>query len=71
MKVLLTNDDGIHAEGLLALRSALLPLGEVTIVAPDRPRSACGHSITLHKPLRVARHRLSDGGTGYSTTGTP
>jgi 5'-nucleotidase len=71
MNILITNDDGVHAEGLLALREAMLPLGPVTVVAPDRPRSACGHSITLHKPLRVAQVRLPDGGMAYSTTGTP
>ena len=71
MNILLTNDDGIHADGLLALRAALSELGTVTVVAPDRPRSACGHSITLHKPLRVHPHRFPDGGPGYSSTGTP
>src|SRR5262249_47980116 len=69
--ILITNDDGVHAEGLLALKRALQAVGEVTIVAPDRPRSACGHSITLHKPLRVGEHRLADGSHAYSTTGTP
>ncbi|MCX6375030.1 MAG: 5'/3'-nucleotidase SurE, partial [Armatimonadetes bacterium] len=50
-RILITNDDGIYAEGLLALKSALDAVGETHVVAPDRPRSACGHSITLHKPL--------------------
>lgn len=71
MHVLLTNDDGIHAPGLLALKQALSRVAEVSVVAPDRPRSACGHSITLHKPLRVATTRLADGSSGLSTTGTP
>lgn len=71
MKILLTNDDGIQAEGLAALRRELAGLGSVTVVAPDRPRSACGHSITLHKPLRVHAHRFPDGESGTSTTGTP
>ncbi|MBP6964740.1 MAG: 5'/3'-nucleotidase SurE [Armatimonadetes bacterium] len=69
--ILITNDDGIHAEGILALKRALDPLGNVIVVAPDRPRSASGHSITLHKPLRVNRVRLPDGSAGYSTNGTP
>lgn len=69
--ILITNDDGIHAEGILALKSALDPLGHVCVIAPDRPRSACGHSITLHKPLRLHKVRLPDGSTGYSTNGTP
>mgnify|MGYP000938500786 FL=1 len=69
--ILITNDDGIHAEGILALKSALDSVGRVVVVAPDRPRSASGHSITLHKPLRVHKVRLPDGSTGYSTNGTP
>ena len=52
MNILVTNDDGIHSDGLLALRARLLEVGEVIAVAPERPRSATGHSITLHKPLR-------------------
>lgn len=69
--ILITNDDGIHSEGLLALKSALSVIGRVHVIAPDRPRSACGHSITLHKPLRLTRVRLSDGTYGYATNGTP
>ena len=71
MRILLTNDDGIHAEGLLALKRALDPVAQVTVVAPDRPRSACGHSITLHKPLRLAESRLSDGSRAWAGSGTP
>ena len=71
MKFLLTNDDGIYAPGLLALKRELVPLGEVYIVAPDRPRSATGHSITLHKPLRVAKIALADGSLGWASNGTP
>ncbi|HHX40438.1 MAG TPA: hypothetical protein GX715_10775, partial [Armatimonadetes bacterium] len=47
MRILLTNDDGIDAEGIQALARALQPIAQVTLVAPDRPRSASGHSITL------------------------
>ncbi len=71
MNILVTNDDGIHAEGLLALKSALERSGKVYVVAPDRPRSACGHSITLHKPLRADEVRLRDGSTAYASNGTP
>jgi 5'-nucleotidase len=71
VRILLTNDDGVHAEGLLALKQALEPLGEVAVVAPDRPRSACGHSITLHKPLRVMPAKLADGSPAFCTSGTP
>lgn len=69
--ILITNDDGIYAEGLLALKTALDRIGVVYVVAPDRPRSASGHSITLHKPLRLSKIRLPDGSYGYSTNGTP
>jgi 5'-nucleotidase len=71
MLILLTNDDGVQAEGILALKQAVDPLGEVIVVAPDRPRSASGHSITLHKPLRIHRAQLADGSPAYATTGTP
>jgi len=71
VNILVTNDDGIYAEGLFALKSALGALGTVHVVAPDRPRSASGHSITLHKPLRVSKARLPDGSQGYATNGTP
>lgn len=71
MRILITNDDGVHAEGLLALKQALSEVGEVTVVAPDRPRSACGHSITLHKPLRLSETRLSDGSRAWASNGTP
>jgi 5'-nucleotidase len=71
MDILITNDDGIHAGGLLALREALAPLGEVVAVAPERPRSACGHAITLHKPLRVSRVAMAGGGDGFASNGTP
>jgi 5'-nucleotidase len=71
MRILLTNDDGVHADGLLAVKHALERVGEVVVVAPDRPRSACGHSITLHKPLRVSNVTLSDGSAAYATSGTP
>ena len=71
MRILITNDDGIHAPGLVALYRALRQLGEVTAIAPDRPRSACGHAITLHKPLRLRPVEMPDGGTGYASNGTP
>ena len=67
MDILVTNDDGIHAAGLLALADAVRPLGEVTIIAPDREQSATSHSLTLHRPLRINRIR-----DGYlAVDGTP
>lgn len=69
--ILLTNDDGVGAEGILALRRAVDPLGDVVVCAPDRPRSASGHAITLHKPLRASEVRTPDGCTAFATSGTP
>lgn len=55
MEILVTNDDGIHAEGLRALAKALRPLGHVTVIAPDREQSATSHALTLHRPLRIKK----------------
>ncbi|HET7226540.1 MAG TPA: 5'/3'-nucleotidase SurE [Candidatus Eisenbacteria bacterium] len=67
MKILVTNDDGIHAPALLRLREALSPLGDVVIVAPDRDQSATSHSLTLHRPFRIQRHDDNV----FSVDGTP
>lgn len=53
MRILVSNDDGYRAEGIARLRAALAPLGEVTVVAPDRNRSGASNSLTLDVPLRV------------------
>jgi 5'-nucleotidase len=53
MIILVCNDDGVRSDGLQSLARALEPLGEVFVVAPDREQSAAGHSLTLHRPLRV------------------
>ena len=71
MKVLLTNDDGIHAQGLWALYNHIVDAHHVTVVAPDRERSAIGHAITLNRPLRANRVSLNGGYSGYSVNGTP
>jgi 5'/3'-nucleotidase len=55
MHVLLTNDDGIHAKGLKVMAEHLRRIGEISIVAPDRERSAVSHALTLHHPLRAAQ----------------
>src|SRR5690242_17595996 len=52
-RILVTNDDGVHSEGLKALAEALEPLGEVTVVAPTSEASAIGHALTLRRPLRL------------------
>lgn len=71
MNILLTNDDGIYAEGLWALYKRFTEKHSVTVVAPDRKRSAVGHGITLHKPLYTSRVVVSGGGQGYAVSGTP
>ena len=71
MKILLTNDDGYNAPGILALYETLKSHHEVMLVAPDREKSAVSHGITLNEPMRIDRVNLSNGGEGYSITGTP
>ncbi|HVE68420.1 MAG TPA: 5'/3'-nucleotidase SurE [Solirubrobacteraceae bacterium] len=73
MRVLLTNDDGIHAAGLQALRRALLeiPGVELATIAPDSNRSAVGRGITTRRPLWVEEIAFGDGTVGYATDGTP
>jgi 5'-nucleotidase len=71
MNILLTNDDGIYADGLWALYETLVPRHVVTVVAPDRERSAVGHGITLHQPLRTAKITVNNGCLGYAVNGTP
>jgi 5'-nucleotidase len=73
LRVLLTNDDGIDAEGLQALRRALLALADVTlaVIAPDGNRSATARSITFRRPLWVAEVPFDDGTVGYACDGTP
>lgn len=69
--ILLTNDDGIDAPGLLALRQALGAVARVDVVAPERNWSAAGHTKTMHKPLRARRVALADGSEALATNGTP
>jgi 5'-nucleotidase len=73
MKVLLTNDDGIQATGLNAMRRALLELPEIelAVIAPDANRSATARSITTRTPLWVEELTFEDGSTGFATDGTP
>jgi 5'-nucleotidase len=67
MIILVTNDDGVHSQGLIALYRAMKEIGEAYIVAPDRERSAVGHSLTLHRPLKIEELRDHV----YSINGTP
>src|SRR3954465_2031832 len=70
-KILVTNDDGVESRGLLALKQALDPIGDTTVVAPDTNQSAVGHQKTLMRPLRVRERTLGDGSVGYSVDGSP
>lgn len=71
MHILVTNDDGVQAPGLLALAQAMRPLGQVTVFAPDRNWSASGHVKTLERPIRVTETVLADGISAYMSDGAP
>ncbi len=72
MKILVTNDDGIHAAGLQNLVRELQRISEVVVVAPDREQSAVGTALTLRHPLRVQKiAAMMDGVETYSVSGTP
>ncbi len=71
MEILLTNDDGILATGILSLKRELSKIGKVYVVAPDGERSSISHAITLNHPLRINEVFFGDEFLGYSTTGTP
>lgn len=72
LRILLSNDDGIQAPGLFLLKQALERAGHAVFVcAPEKPRSACSHAITLHKPLRASEYGFSDGTTGFAVSGNP
>lgn len=71
MHILVTNDDGVNAPGLLALVQAMRQLGNVSVLAPDRNWSASGHVKTLDRPLRVKETVLADGFHALATDGAP
>jgi 5'-nucleotidase len=66
-KILVTNDDGIHSKGIVALAKVLREVGNIFVVAPDREESAIAHSLTLHRPLRVEKIKKNY----YAVDGTP
>jgi len=66
-RILVTNDDGVHSDGIHILAQALKPLGDVVVVAPHVEASAIGHALTLRRPLRM--EQLRDG--VYEVDGTP
>ena len=71
MHILVTNDDGVTAPGLLALAQAVRNLGKVSVLAPDHNWSASGHVKTLDRPLRVREITLTDGSTAFTSDGAP
>lgn len=72
LKILVSNDDGVYADGLWALVKELKEIAEVTVVAPDRDQSGAGTSVTLRHPLRMFEIKAPlDGVTAYSVEGTP
>jgi 5'-nucleotidase len=71
MHILVTNDDGVQAPGLLALVQEMRKLGEVTVLAPDHNWSASGHVKTMERPLRVNNDKLADGTPALASDGAP
>jgi 5'-nucleotidase len=71
MHILVTNDDGINAPGLLALTQEMRSLGQVSVLAPDHNWSASGHVKTMHRPLRVWEVTLADGSLALTSDGAP
>lgn len=71
MHILVTNDDGVQAPGLLALAQEVRKLGKVTVFAPDKNWSASGHVKTLDRPLRVRETTLADGTSAFTSDGAP
>ncbi|MFH1120722.1 MAG: 5'/3'-nucleotidase SurE [Bacteroidota bacterium] len=69
--ILITNDDGVHAPGLRMLIGVMRQLGDVMVVAPDKPMSGMGHAVTISSPLRVHKLAEEPGYTEYSCNGTP
>jgi len=67
LEILVTNDDGIHSEGIIVLARALHEIGDVFVVAPDREKTAVAHSLTLHRPLRVEKIKRNF----WTVDGTP
>jgi 5'/3'-nucleotidase len=73
MHILVTNDDGFYAPGILALAAALrgIPGATVSVVAPAENQSAAGHRKTLHDPLRIKPAQMADGTRGFTCSGSP
>ena len=71
-RILLTNDDGVRAKGILAMAQALRAADfDVTVLAPDTNWSASGHKKTMNKPLRISKVQLADGSWAFASDGAP
>ncbi|MDO5859453.1 5'/3'-nucleotidase SurE [Methanobrevibacter sp.] len=71
MNILITNDDGVFAPGILAAKQAIEDLGNVVVVAPDKNNSSIGRRLSLFNHLEINRYKLDDGSLAYSLSGTP
>lgn len=71
LRILVSNDDGINSQGILALGRALAKIAKVTIVAPEREQSTMGHALTLHKPVRIFHINSERNLDLWATSGTP
>lgn len=71
MNILITNDDGIRADGIIELAKAMSNIANVYVVAPESQRSATGHAITIHSPIMVNEEFIDDNINAYSISGTP
>lgn len=69
--ILITNDDSVYAPGIKALTEAVVHLGRVVVVAPDKPQSGMGHAITIGHPLRLQKVNFIDGVEAFTCNGTP
>jgi 5'-nucleotidase len=69
--ILISNDDGITSPGISALVETMLELGDVIVVAPDKPQSAMGHAITINEPIRLTKVELFQGVESWQCSGTP
>ena len=70
-RILICNDDGIYAPGIMALYEAVAGLGDLTVVAPEFEQSAVGHAITIADPIKIREISRSGGFSGYAVSGTP
>lgn len=71
MNILITNDDGIRANGIIELAKAVSKIATVYVVAPDTQKSATGHAITIHSPIMVNEEFINEDIKAYSISGTP